>query len=509
MSDNDIYNAINSAQNQLMELTKWLRKRTENIIAMHKQVNQNFTQNNMNLNQNSINENTEMKNPLFDLFPQDQNISNDPQGSMDNTISLDNQISRPTSFFGLNLGNNAPFNQLHDHKEYIGQQPNEDFVNSIKNGILRKQNKIINNDMKQEIDFEFLSDKAKPNEIYNSQEQIKKKNESQKQNNIIQQNKKVEDFSDKPNWDLLFTGEFFSKQQEANRVAKTLLKLDKKISPKVSDAILELVSIIKGECKCFNPHSKTKDTVINCMKNSKDIRFSKDGNLKLKYLSDIDLAKKFAEEYSHTKKKWVDLKFVQDPGRKVGTLREQLQALKSAIEVLKVSSLYNITFTHDEVGSIENNLKKAVDVLENIPGDTSLAQVRTAKKDVRANIIGPVVMYNYPALLKPLARRNDEDNRIIDVFQVVAGGTELCKAYSELVNPLIQRKAFEDQLIAKEQGDDETMEIDEGFMGAMEQGMPPISGLGFGVDRLLMLIYDVPSIRDVVLFPLMRQIDNK
>ena len=73
---------------------------------------------------------------------------------------------------------------------------------------------------------------------------------------------------------------------------------------------------------------------------------------------------------------------------------------------------------------------------------------------------------------------------------------------------LPQRKAFEDQLIAKEQGDDETMEIDESFMGAMEQGMPPISGLGFGIDRLLMLIYDTPSIRDVVLFPLMKQIEK-
>ena len=131
------------------------------------------------------------------------------------------------------------------------------------------------------------------------------------------------------------------------------------------------------------------------------------------------------------------------------------------------------------------------------------------KRTIRTGIVEPTVIYNYPAVLIPLARRNDSDKRIIDVFQVVAGGTELCKAYSELVNPFTQREAFEDQLTAKEQGDDETMEIDEGFMGAMEQGMPPISGLGFGVDRLLMLIYDVPSIRDVVLFPLMKQVDNK
>lgn len=126
------------------------------------------------------------------------------------------------------------------------------------------------------------------------------------------------------------------------------------------------------------------------------------------------------------------------------------------------------------------------------------------KKTIREKIVQPTIMYNYPAALIPLARRNDNDERIIDVFQVVAGGTELCKAYSELVNPVQQRNAFEVQLKAKEQGDEETMELDEGFMGAMEQGMPPISGLGFGVDRLMMIIYNQPSIRDVVLFPMMK-----
>ena len=128
------------------------------------------------------------------------------------------------------------------------------------------------------------------------------------------------------------------------------------------------------------------------------------------------------------------------------------------------------------------------------------------KRTIREGIVQPTIIYNYPAFLIPLARRNDNDKRIIDVFQVVACGTELCKAYSELVNPIEQRAAFEDQLKAKDQGDEETMEIDEGFMGAMEQGMPPISGLGFGIDRLLMIIYNQPSIRDVVLFPTMKEI---
>ena len=126
------------------------------------------------------------------------------------------------------------------------------------------------------------------------------------------------------------------------------------------------------------------------------------------------------------------------------------------------------------------------------------------KKKIRENIVQPTILYNYPAVLIPLARRNDKDSRIIDVFQVVVMGTELCKAYSELVNPIQQRSAFEAQLEAKKQGDDETMDLDEGFMLAMEHGMPPISGLGCGLDRLLMLIYNQPSVRDVVLFPIMK-----
>lgn len=127
------------------------------------------------------------------------------------------------------------------------------------------------------------------------------------------------------------------------------------------------------------------------------------------------------------------------------------------------------------------------------------------KKKIRANIVGPTILYNYPAVLKPLARRNDNDSNAVDVFQVVVCGTEICNAYSELVNPEIQRANFEEQAKAKSQGDDETMELDEDFMGAMEQGMPPISGLGFGIDRLMMLFYNQESIRDVVLFPTMKK----
>ncbi len=126
------------------------------------------------------------------------------------------------------------------------------------------------------------------------------------------------------------------------------------------------------------------------------------------------------------------------------------------------------------------------------------------KRKIRAPIVKPTIIYNYPASLIPLARRNDKDDRIIDVFQIVAGGAELVKAYSELVNPITQRRTLEMQLEEKLAGDDETMDVDEDFLLAMEHGMPPISGLGFGIDRFLQFIFDCPNLRDVVLFPTMK-----
>ena len=128
------------------------------------------------------------------------------------------------------------------------------------------------------------------------------------------------------------------------------------------------------------------------------------------------------------------------------------------------------------------------------------------KRLVRASIFEPTIMWNYPAVLKPLARRNDDNNKVVDVFQVIIAGAEICNAYSDLVNPEVQRTNFEEQLKAKAQGDDETMDLDETYLKAMEQGMPPISGLGVGLDRLMMLLYNAASVRDVVLFPIMKPI---
>ena len=160
----------------------------------------------------------------------------------------------------------------------------------------------------------------------------------------------------------------------------------------------------------------------------------------------------------------------------------------------------------DPIDLKDKIVEKGLFSYEDLEDYKSLSQIIDFcyKKKIREGIMEPTIIYNYPAVMIPLARRNDEDKRRIDVFQVLAAGTELCKAYSELVNPIEQRDAFMEQLKAKAQGDDETMDMDESFLMAMEQGMPPISGLGFGIDRLMMLIFNQPSIRDVVLFPQMK-----
>lgn len=174
----------------------------------------------------------------------------------------------------------------------------------------------------------------------------------------------------------------------------------------------------------------------------------------------------------------------------------------------ELTKIFGFDFLNIEEPSVlkDKIVEKGLFSYEDLEDYKSLSQIIdfSYKKLIREHIVEPTIMYNYPAVLIPLARRNDNNNKIIDVFQVLVCGTELCKAYSELVDPMIQRKNFEDQLKAKAQGDDETMEMDEGFLAAMEQGMPPISGLGFGIDRLMMIIFNQPSIRDVVLFPQMK-----
>jgi len=126
------------------------------------------------------------------------------------------------------------------------------------------------------------------------------------------------------------------------------------------------------------------------------------------------------------------------------------------------------------------------------------------KKTVRPELVQPCFLVRHPAELVPLARRSDDDPRVLDMFQVVANRWEMVKAYSELVDPLEQRERMLEQQTYRDQGDDETMMMEEDYLECMEYGMPPISGLGMGIDRLLAFLTGVDSLRDVVLFPSLR-----
>ncbi|WP_225442429.1 lysine--tRNA ligase [Paenibacillus lycopersici] len=128
------------------------------------------------------------------------------------------------------------------------------------------------------------------------------------------------------------------------------------------------------------------------------------------------------------------------------------------------------------------------------------------KKTCRAKLIKPTFIIQHPIDLSPLARANDQNPLIVDRFQLVVNGAEIINAYSELVDPLEQRRRLEAQALLRSNGDSEAMEMDEDYLTAMEYGMPPISGWGFGIERLLMVFTDCDTIKDCVLFPLTKKI---
>ena len=198
-----------------------------------------------------------------------------------------------------------------------------------------------------------------------------------------------------------------------------------------------------------------------------------------------------------------------------GTLQIEYQGTKldfSKYDMIDYTAKMNELFGCDilEFDDVDKLKKQLVDAkmfpaedLEELKSIPTLVDW-VYKRKIRNTIVQPTFLYNYPTYMVPLARHNNEDDRRLDMYQLLVAGGELCKGYSELVNPIQQLAAFEEQAKNISNGEEEAFNPDNDFVRAMEHGFPPISGVGMGIDRLAMIVFDQPTARDVILFPMMK-----
>lgn len=169
---------------------------------------------------------------------------------------------------------------------------------------------------------------------------------------------------------------------------------------------------------------------------------------------------------------------------------------------------YNADLSHDDIKTIEaaRHVCQQLDITVKDSDGLGKLQIEIFEKTVEEKLQQPTFITAYPTEVSPLARANDDDATITDRFEFFVAGRELANGFSELNDPEDQAQRFNQQVAEKDNGDDEAMHYDEDYIQALEYGLPPTAGEGIGIDRLVMLLTDSPSIRDVLLFPHMRPV---
>ncbi len=172
-----------------------------------------------------------------------------------------------------------------------------------------------------------------------------------------------------------------------------------------------------------------------------------------------------------------------------------------------VKKYTGLDFMNEDTATLLENAKA---LGMELPADTSWGNALAKAFDifVEDKLTGPVFIMDYPVENSPLAKKKKDDPRLTERFELFVAGRELANAFSELNDPEDQRERFAAQMLAKAKGDEEAQPYDEDFVMALEYGMPPTGGMGMGVDRLVMLLTDSYTIREVLLFPTMRPLEN-